>query len=187
MRLQQYIKENYILSSDSISCDIDDFISGKKKTLFVAGLSGSGKSTISRILSKKLNFSHTYTDQCIKKYLNLFKISKEEFNKNYLNCVNDLVLSKKGIVEGTGIIELYYYNKSVRKKLLDSPMIILGLSAIRSTYRAVKRDVIDFDKPYFQTAFKTLNLNFKDLNKKLDKLRKDRISVSGTKIKILEL
>ena len=55
--IDQYLltlHEGYLLNNKTISVNLQDFISGKNKKLFIVGVMGSGKSTLGVKLAKKL-------------------------------------------------------------------------------------------------------------------------------------
>ena len=116
-----YIQEGYLLSDKSISVGLDDFKSGRKNKLLIIGVPGSGKTSLAKYLAKKYNagiVSDTHW---------------REFKKALLD-------SKRTIIEGAGLASLYKADDSWRKMIIDKPIILIGLSAIRSGLRADVRD-----------------------------------------------
>ena len=116
------LQEGYLLSDKTISVNLDQFVSGKKKKLLIIGVPGSGKTSLGQHLVKKYRVEEFVTDTHWKKMLAGIKSNK------------------RSIVEGAGLAILYKKEASWRKVIIKQPMIILGMSAIKAGLRADKRD-----------------------------------------------
>jgi adenylate kinase family enzyme len=145
----QYIKENIIFSSKNIEYNLNDWInSTKNKKLLITGYTGSGKSTLSKNLSKKYNVKLIELDKYIKineQYVD--KLRKEnKINKlhKYYQDTIDLHISKllksneKLIIEG---IQLFIYSNI--KDFKNHSIIIIGTSALKSAIQAYNRNKND--------------------------------------------
>lgn len=163
--------ESYFLSNKDLIFDFDKF-KNNNESLLIVGLAGSGKTTLAKELSKKYNAKLINGDEIYKKYLSMNpdevdKMSDEEYLKNLNNLYNHLEKlirsNKKLIIEGLQIIMMYHDYKKTNadtKFILNKPIIILGLSSLKSSYRVWKREgIIDFQN--FKSIKKEYN-EFKD-------------------------
>ena len=72
------VHEGYILSEKDVKYQVDEFVEGKVKTLFITGHSGSGKSTLAHKYEKELGitcymlddigWNDGFTDDQLKEY-----------------------------------------------------------------------------------------------------------------------
>jgi ABC-type oligopeptide transport system ATPase subunit len=174
----------YIISDKTIAIDLSKFKSGEAKKLLIVGNSGAGKTTLSYQLEKNnIVKSGTFlqsTDDCeFDEYIynKSDERGKDKIVKNYLDCCQSMILDNtSGIIEGIGILELYIKRPKIRNEILSLPCIIIGNSALKSSYRATKRSAKNMFDFYF------FKLNFKLVQNTLDKFRKDRIAVKGSVI-----
>lgn len=182
--ITQYIlNEGYVLSDKTISVDLDKFKNGKAKRLLIVGLSGSGKTTMGKILSKSIHVKLRSTDDVPFDW-NVMQNGTPEIKKrvldDYLKGCEKLIFDKiPGIVEGVGIIESYYKNVSIRNKMLKYPCIILGTSVLKSGVQSSKRAK---DGPLNFHFYKT---NIQLYQKMLNRFRKDRIGVKNSSVKTI--
>jgi len=141
----QYIKENIIFSSKNIEYNLNDWIDSKNKKLLITGYTGSGKSTLSKTISKKYNVKLIELDKYIKineQYVNKLK-NQNKINKYYQDTI-DLHISKllksneKLIIEG---IQLFIYSDV--KDFKNYSIIIIGTSALKSAIQAFNRNKND--------------------------------------------
>ena len=181
MRLGSTVNEGYIFDSETVKYQVEEFESGKVKTLFVTGMSGSGKSTVGHKYEKDMNipcyelddigFNGGYTDDQLKEYgkeiYDWFKGPGKKYRMNVdrhkelmSNKDNNLdyeydwdldeacsdfikyILSKNArcIVEGVEIFMCLDSKLLNIDQFKNSAMIVMGTSAAKSTYRALKRD-----------------------------------------------
>ncbi len=172
------LKEGYLLSDKTISVDFQNI---KDNKMLIVGLSGSGKTTLGKKLSKHLNMKLRSTDDCPFDW-HKFKSNpklKEKILNDYWDCCSKMLLdNKKGILEGVGIIEVYERRPSIRRSILKFPCIIIGASALKSSYRANKQRGKD---KAFNLFF--YEVNFKLYQKMLNKFRKDRTNITGAQVK----
>jgi hypothetical protein len=118
----QSIQEGYIFSEKTISVNLHLFENGTKNKLIITGVPGSGKTSLLHYLLKKYNVNDFVSDD------------------SWGKTLEGLTSSKRTIVEGGGFLILYKEEVSWRKMMLDTPMILMGMSAIKSGWRADKRD-----------------------------------------------
>jgi len=175
-----YLYEGIVFDDKTISVDLYKFLNKSKKELYIIGLSGAGKTT----LSKKLQLKNIdSTDDCPFDADRWYKGDKKERDlmfQEYIECSSEKILNTKGILEGIGIFEAYTRNEKVKKKILDSPCIIIGTSAFKSSYRAYMRQhrFHKSIKRFFQNGY--LHKNLFNYLPQLNTLRKDRINVKGS-------
>jgi GTPase SAR1 family protein len=112
-----HIQEGYLINERTISIDLDKFESGESNKLLVVGLSGGGKSTLSKYLSKKYNCYHNELDDCCKsaltpeeyqdfimlnsrtannKTIRIYKSKKRKGKHQDMSTVTDLI--KRGLI-----------------------------------------------------------------------------------------
>ena len=194
MLIQQYLdylQEGYVFSNKTVSIDLDKFISGEKKKLIIAGLSGSGKSTLCGYLAKKYKAECFETDRCGNKIVHKgkrfggvnppIKKLKELFYEGWIECIKpQLKTNKKQVVEGGMVWQGYLFFPEIRKAIQDYPIIILGHSALKSSFGVMQRLTAKHDLTY---SIKKIPLvyerNFSLLSKMLDAFRDKRISTGG--------
>jgi shikimate kinase len=141
--------EGKIVSDKTISIDLDKFISGESKVLVIAGLSGSGKSSLCSKLAKKYNAQCLETDECIVKMGKWDEMSKKNLQGNELKplyrqvwkeCVYpEIRKGRRLVMEGGSLWQGYILLNEIRKVAKNFPTIILGSSALKSSWRAWKR------------------------------------------------
>jgi hypothetical protein len=168
------IHEGYILDSKDVKYQVDEFLKGEVKTLFITGQSGSGKSTVARKYKEELKIPCYELDDIgwNDKYAteeDLKKVGPELYafftgpGKKYRiqpgateidfysvqACADFIkfIISKNArcIVEGIQIF------MALDEKMLDinvfenSALLIKGTSGAKSVYRGTKRD-LEIDK-----------------------------------------
>ena len=167
--LEQYlfdIQEGYLLSDKTISVNLKDFVSGKSKKLLIIGVPGSGKTSIGEYLVKK------------------YKVSEFVSDTDWRTMMKGITNSKRTIVEGAGLADLYYGEQTWRDLIIDKPMILMGMSALKAGLRADKRDgmgpttVKNKKDTYY---FMRKNLGY--WQKVFNYLRKDVMKIPGADIK----
>jgi adenylate kinase family enzyme len=194
MLIQQYLdylQEGYVFSNKTVSIDLDKFISGEKKKLIIAGLSGSGKSTLCGYLAKKYKAECFETDRCGSKIVHKdkhfgaqnppIKMLKEVFYEGWVKCIKpQLKTNKRQVVEGGMVWQGYLFFPEVRKEIRDYPIIILGHSALKSSFGVMQRLTKKHNLSY---SIKKIPIvyarNFSLLSKMLDTFRDKRISTGG--------
>lgn len=175
------LEEGYIFDSKDIKYRVDEFESGDIKTLFVTGMSGSGKSTAGHKYEKDLGIpcyelddlgiNHHFTDAQLREYGpemsgffkgpgKKYRLHPDPKNPKWITDDPDwdevevsaefikYILSKKArcIVEGIGIFMAIDEKRLSIEDFKDSAMIIKGTAAVKSTYRAIRRDYINDKK-----------------------------------------
>ena len=160
-----YIQEGYLLSDKTVSINLKDFESGKKKKLLIIGLCGSGKTSLGEYLAKK------------------YKVQEFVSDKPWPKTKAALLNNKKSIIESAGFIWMVEENKW-KKITLDNPMILIGMSAIKAGIRADRRDGtipgVAKDK---KEIYYFIRSNFKNFQGRYKKLRKEALKTPNADIK----
>ncbi len=170
------LNEGYLLSNKTISVDLKNI---KNEKILIVGIAGSGKTTLGKKLANQFKIPYRTTDICPFNW-NKIKLNpdlKEKLLVDYIDCVGKMILdNKKGILEGVGLIEVYTKRPKLRRAILKLPVIILGISVLKSGLRSQKRSKKNtFDLFFFKQ-------NFKFYQQMFNKFRKDRIAVPGAKV-----
>jgi ABC-type oligopeptide transport system ATPase subunit len=206
------INEGYLLSEKDVKYQVEEFESGKIKTLFITGQSGSGKSTLGRKYAEELKIpiygldevidNYKYTDEQLKEIgqdlYEYFQSDGSDFRINKKSEVRvPLVNSKKFIefilkrnsrciVEGIHIFLLFSEDMLNIDQLKNSAIIIKGTSGLKSTYRSVKRDY-ESDKKEDPNIKITDALNFNYLKSKIQDMIKDEKNIKSLRKKVKSL
>ncbi|MCK9556364.1 hypothetical protein M0R36_11240 [bacterium] len=173
--VDKLLENNTIFSDDTLAIDIEKFKSGEMKRLFIVGLIGSGKTTISHKILSDLNVSgknHGHLDDCKNKVGN--RTSPE-----YYKCVYEMIKNPKyKIVEGVTLIPLYFKDINVKNIMLKNAMIVMGTSSLVSSLRAKERaEESVFGKEFWKTFLQNWQGELK-----LNQIKKDRINVPGSTV-----
>lgn len=167
------IQEGYIFSDKTISIDLDKFESGESNKLFIIGLSGGGKTTLGKHLAKKYKAKYIDTDDILG--------DSDEIRIKELKVV--LNNNKKMIIGGALIIKSYHRDYLPQKLLMNTPVIILGKSILKSTLDAFIRNVKDKREnrqgKISKDPLKKLKVNIKKLQPMFINFREDRIKAGG--------
>jgi len=162
----KHIQEGYILSDKNISVDLDDFENGSKNKLIIIGVPGSGKTSLGEYLSKK------------------YKVNDFISDTHWRKMRDGLTSSKRTIVEGAGLADLYYGEQTWRDLIIDKPMILMGMSAIKAGFRADKRDgTVPGKAKDWKDIYHFIRNNLSYWQKVINYLRKDVIKLPDAKIK----
>jgi len=159
------LNEGYLLSDKTISVNLKDFESGKNNKLLIIGSPGSGKTTLGKHLAKK------YSSELVS-------------DTDWKTMSRGILNSKRTIIEGAGLADLYYGDQSWRDMIIDKPMILMGLSGLKAGLRADKRDgtvpgkVKDKKDTYY-----FVRKNLSHWQKVFNYLRKDVVKIPGADIK----
>ncbi len=164
--ITQYIlTEGYLLSDKNISVNLHEFESGKNNKLIIIGLPGSGKTSLGEYLVKK------------------YKVKQFISDTDWKTMMKGLTDSKRTIVEGAGLADLYKKEPSWRKLIIDKPMILLGMSAIKAGFRADKRDgMFPSTVKNKKDMYHFIRNNISYWQKTLNYLRKDVMKIPNAKI-----
>ena len=183
------------ISDKDVEYNVDKWKDGKIKLLFVTGMSGGGKSTLSHQLATQYHATHIQMDH-VYHYLNgnlrdakppmideWFLIAHgyprneaptpdnipKQLGKDSTDYITWVVKKLKGqiVIEGLGVVTLFDYNKD----LFDGAAVIIkGTSLFTSFFRRVIRDRRD----YHQNAFTIDTIrNYKKWLKYQNKFRAD--------------
>lgn len=184
-----------LISDKDVEYNVDKWKDGKIKLLFVTGMSGGGKSTLSHQLAIQYHATHIQMDH-VYHYLNgnlrdakppmideWFLIAHgyprneaptpdnipKQLGKDSTDYITWVVKKLKGqiVIEGLGVVTLFDYNKD----LFDGAAVIIkGTSLFTSFFRRVIRDRRD----YHQNAFTIDTIrNYKKWLKYQNKFRAD--------------
>ena len=190
------VYESLIIDDSDINYNLDLFEKGKIDKLFITGHSGSGKSSLAAMLSKKYHATHIELDD----FLHPWKFSDKElkeYDKNIYKFFTSTDIGKeyreskdkpknvsilmpefiKWIVKQDGryIIEgiyLMFYivdgDKFPKDFFDDKAFVLKGTSAIKSAIRQVNRDIkSDEDKGYEVSLKDTLSMYIKMIKYRL--------------------
>ena len=154
-KVQLVLNEGILFSDDDYKHNVEDFMSGKEKILYVFGLSGSGKTTMTNKLAKLLNCKVIHIDEVhhemSKKFGKNWKngsLSQQQRRDIVWNEVKKRAGDDKCIIEGGAMI--VYKVEDLEKK----PYIIPGTSVITSTFRMLKRTLSNDPKQGLPAFFK---------------------------------
>lgn len=167
------IKEGYIFNKKDSIYDFEKWKPGSHNVLYITGLSGGGKSTLARELTKKYNAiyieldeleladepeklnSSRADDQLIDEYIkdnppakNLHGIARDRYLWNLFKFIRKKMKENSEnlyIVEGIQITQ--YIGEFEDRSILKEPLIIKNTSAIISALRKINRDgdnLLDF-------------------------------------------
>ena len=206
------IHEGYILSEKDVKYQVEEFESGKVKTLFITGQSGSGKSTLGRKYAEDLKVpiygldevisNYKYTDEQLKEigqdlydYFQSdgsdFRISKRSEvrvplvnSKKFIEFI--LKRNSRCIVEGIHIFLLFSEDMLNIDKLKNSAILIKGTSGLKSAYRSVKRDY-ESDKKEDPNIKLKVCINFNYIKNKIQDMIKDEKNIKSLRKKVKSL
>jgi len=178
--LTQLKEMSYIVSGKNKLYNFEEWKNNKQPLLFIAGLSGAGKSTIGWKLSHKHNAHYIALDILDNKfrYKMMKKLKKHDVNDPEivdLSAHNMIQIFKgfekikrKTVIEGIQI--LFYGDKKYWK---NKSVIILGASALLSSMRAFIRDRKRYgDEETMVDTIKDLYLKQKNFIKHLKEFEK---------------
>jgi len=178
----EFLQEvNYFLSDGNKYYNFKKFTNDLNGKLFIAGLSGSGKTTIGKELATKFNAEYIQLDDVDLSFRN--EISKRLEKPKWDKRVNDLVLEKmKNFIQsiikekGRHILEGIHITFQNNRFFKDKPVIIIGTSLLLSTIRAYNRDVEKYYKKREGVTkpiiLKHLLINQKEIVKSLKEFEK---------------
>lgn len=159
----ELLQEGYLLSDKTISVDLDEFENRKKDKLLIIGVCGSGKTSLGAHLAKKY---------------------KADFFSDQPGIEKALENPKRMIIEGAELAILFKQKPEIRPKILDKPMIIMGMSAIKAGLRADRRDgTVPGTTKDWRDIYYFIRHNLKTFQKHINFLRKEVMKKPGTKIK----
>ena len=169
-----------ILSGKTISIDIYKFESGESK-LFILGYSGSGKSTLGSKLAKKYKTTYYDLDNIWNEFIPKGKTSPkppkgktdEDLDDIVHKRMKQIIVSPKyKIIEGVNIIQY----PELKSFVMKQSCIILGTSALKSSYKTIKRDWKTNNNNLFKKVKSRFLINFIDVNRDLKQFKKFRIN-----------
>ena len=144
---EEIILESYFRDSKTVTHNLENFRNHKTNTILVVGNAGSGKTTYANLLKRDFNFKIINLDDIANNDPRQVEKGVQIIFKQY---------SQPTIIEGVLIAAIYNEYPRLRKQILSYPLVIMGTSVIKSTYRSIKRD-----------GLKSNNITF---NKKLEKI-----------------
>ncbi len=178
--INRLILEGYIFSDKTISIDLDKFESGESNKLLITGLSGGGKTTLGKYLSKKYSAEFFDTDWLGSetKGLDLTKEEKVEYKrKRFFELITN---DKRLIIGGIGILTRYKFPET-KQVILKLPHIFLGVSLLKSSLRVLMRPPQDLKnntgriKSFINMGKENINLFYDMINN----IKKERIEAGG--------
>ena len=158
-----YIQEGYLLSDKTISVNLHEFENATKNKLLIVGVLGSGKTSLGEHLVKKYKVSNFFSDKP--------------------GMENALKSSKRMIIEGGQLATLYKTKPNLRKLIINQPMIIIGMSAIKAGLRADKRDsTLPGKAKNWRDIYYFVRNNLSYFQRSLSFLRRDVVKLSDARI-----
>jgi len=199
----KYIQEGYLLSDKNVSVNLKDFESGEKNKLLIIGVMGSGKTTWAEFLSKnkskmvggryparlprvKWRSGDNIWYEISQKYFKHIKDNhevKDEITKLVrIELIKMLKDNRRMIIESVDFIDIYKDQPQYRKLIVNQPMIILGMSALRAGIRAGIRNMRREGGEGWRELYWMSLMNIRDLEATLKQIRKDVKKMPGAKI-----
>ncbi len=193
------IQETFLINNETISVDLYKFIKNPTSKLFITGFSGSGKTTIGKILAKYFNRKLYMLDDLInisnitfKKMkrnnkLNNLSNSKLRIIKNNIfnKLATDIILDNKyKIIEGVSIIDIFQHIK-IKNIIMDSACIFIGKSIFNSSLNAASRDKQDSN--YFKELFNAFYYNYFNMIKEYNHLKQIRMNQKNATIELFNI
>lgn len=164
-------QESYFFDEPDIEINLDDWKNNKNKILLIGGISGSGKSFLSKSLGEKYNANYVELDlvgflnktfegnldkikeldisvyDFVKKYPDqLHNDDFFEIQEKYLEFIKTYNFKTRVILEGIGIIDAFDKDIINDKDLNKMSLIIKGTSTFKSNRQALKRDIYNDEK-----------------------------------------
>jgi adenylate kinase family enzyme len=174
------LSEGYILKDKTIGVNVDKFINRTKSKLLIFGFAGSGKTTLGEKLAKKLRVKWVSIDslwwRLKEKHFKGMEMKEALRNKKVKTLVYKTVIeylrnNERMILEGVDLLEIYAaLPRNYKNLILDQPMVILGESLLKSSFRAAARNRGREDEGW-KTYYWMLQYNFRKVNRNLTKLR----------------
>ena len=195
---EQWLTEIFISDDATYAVDLHKFVNNDKNILYVVGIPGSGKTTVAKRLAKKYNaiyvslddFLHEILDEVDEKELwndwNSLEELELKYKKKILDEINIRIKDKKNkyVIEG---IQIFIMNEGELpfKLIEDYPIIFLGTSYPKSTYRSMKRD-LNHEK--WRHKLSIIYRIVTNINRTLlyQKFREKRMNVKGAVIKTIK-
>jgi len=164
----EIVEESYLFNNKNLYINFDKFTSGESNILFITGLSGSGKSTISKSLASEykaevieldiFEHSNAYLDKSLAKAGEVFKIyllekrkdlrdktvkefSREEFYSEFTKFFDFVLEYCNSHKNKKFIIEgVQIFSLVELSKIKEMPIILMGTSVKTSVLQRFKRD-----------------------------------------------
>lgn len=187
-----YIQEGYLLSDKTIGVNLSQFIDRKKKKFLIFGMAGSGKTTLGEALSKKLRVKWISIDSLWwrlkqKHFKNVEPTKRQMREKVYKEVIKHLQSSKRLIIEGVDLLDIYVgLPKQYKRMILDQPMVILGMPAIKAGIRAGQRNRKREGGGGWKEIYWMPKYNIRKIMPNLNILRKDVMNLPNVDIKELK-
>lgn len=176
------IKESLIFDEEIVTYNLDKFIKNRS-TIFITGISGSGKTTIGKKIADKFNLPILHED-------NFERIIDPKTNKPSPceSSYNVIKNKNKFVYEGIRLGVIFDYCGKIvnRIKELDSAIIILGTSSLKSGYRAETRKKKFSIFRFLSRIFDNNPITLNDMNNVRKNINKDENYKTFKTIKELE-
>jgi len=155
---------------------------------------GSGKTTQGEMLAKKYKVKWYSLDswwwrlkQKHFKDADHKAIRKKLGEKVKSEAIKKLISNERFIMEGIDLVEMYHENPSAKKLIINEPMIIMGLSAIRSGIRAGMRNKNREGGESWKELYWMSILNIKAYEPQVKNIRKDVMKLPKPDIREFQL
>lgn len=183
INVEKLIIESLFFSDENLSVDIDKFPLYKK--IIVSGLPGSGKTSISNLLSEKFNAKVIDTDDIAKQLKSQNLSPPERFLKTQ-TIIWELLTNQDNIILcGVMLSRLYTEVPKFKQLFLKLPCIFLGKSALKSAWDAANRNSKRDNISLFKTLPMTLEWTFDTYYQREMKFKKDRTAIKNSNIQKL--
>ncbi|MFW6377347.1 MAG: hypothetical protein ACOCZ5_01750 [bacterium] len=192
------IKESLLFSEKTLAVDLNNFTSGKKNKLLVIGYSGSGKTTVGRILAKNYQAKYVGLDEVWGNVEKQFNVNPEKLNdkdhKDILDKIDMMFYERivetsyRCVIEGINIVVLNLptnYQRVHMEYILQQPCVIMGRSAILS---GLKGGIRNFkrNKKRFKDIYTLTKVNIKYVMGRLEEFKKRRLSIPNTVVEEID-
>jgi hypothetical protein len=158
------LQEGYFFGDKTISVNLEDFENGIKKKLLIVGLAGSGKTTLGEFLVKKYEVGTFISDT----------------GKGLKAALRNK--STRMIIEGAQLLRIYNEEPEFKPIIINSALIVIGLSALKAGWRADRRDsTLPGKAKDWKDSFYFTRLNF-SYQHYLSSLRKDIMKLPNARI-----
>lgn len=136
----QIVSEALFFSSDNVTHKLNEWKNGTVKSLFIVGFIGSGKTTVSKELSKQYNCPAYSLDSWSQDFVKRHPRDDDDdtLDPRFIKEIEDETKTTKDriILEG---IHGFWID---RKILLNNAIIVMGTSLTTSAFRAWRRNVL---------------------------------------------
>lgn len=164
------------ISQKPLQISVDRFINGEESKLLVVGLSGSGKTTISKLLAEKYQAKYVNLDSFFFSNQKLKESDPHEYRKRQsLFELEVLTNNERLVIDGVALMRMS------EELTMHLPVIILRISLIQASWRGLKRNLSDqlTNRSQFNDGLTSLNKNWRKYFKELNKFVESRLKFAN--------